>query len=452
MQVELDSADIVKSFKNRLPSMAFVPQNDHPDIFRLLDVLIDTKRGVKKRKPYSRLAKTNAARRLWDKLLYASLSAITDNLRGYDELRKYFSEYIRYENLLFAVDPHHRDHVIHSIWVMLIGFYLLEKCKPLSSVDYCRVLLKDTQTTKDLPNMKSCESYIKQKEPILWLIISLTHDLGYPIQKTRAANALMSSMINNFGFLEQQEFTYNFTVLQNTAIEELLNILSSYLLFTSSAKHKIICFKGSRLDYSKTFERLDHGIMSAYLLLNYLDFICDTMNYPSDPSMSTYTTESTSKQAIIIHWLSAISAHTSKNVYWDSPNDIGVLLILADELDEFSRYSHDVKLDRWVSMNCQTSFTCTKQSIRFEYTFPSNPEFDHLSFFQNKVTKLMNRFQLKPRGIQRISLNSTHLKPKKDKWHYEKTFRDIQGTVRKINHKSKPVKDIDKWIAGEEVL
>ena len=452
MPVNLNATDIVNSFKNRLTLMRFIPQQDHAYIAQRLDVLIDIRNGIRRNKPYSRLAKTEAAHWLWEKFLSSSLSAITSNLRGYDELKKYYAEYIRYENLLFAVDRRYRDHVIHCIWVMLIGFYLLEKCKPLSPVDYSSVLFEYSPSSTGLPNMKSCESNLKQRQSILWFLISLTHDLGYPIQKTREANALMSSMIDNFGFLEQQHFTYNFTTLQNTAIEELLNILSSSLFFTTKTTHKIVCFRGSRLDYAKSFERLDHGIMSAYLLVNYIDYICDTMNYPHNPDIPMNSAVVALPQATVILWLKAITAHTCKNKYYDKPNNMDILLVLADELDEFSRYSHDIKLDRWVSVSCQTSFTCTKKSIRFEYTFSSNPEFDHLTFFKNKVIKLMNRFQLQLGGIELVSVTSTHLKPQKNKRTYEKRFPNIEGTVRRINHKSKTVKDIHKWIAGEEVL
>lgn len=449
MPLDLNPADIVNSFKKRLPLMTFIEPHDHTDIATRLDVLIDVRPPLK-RFAYSRLQKMEASRWLWDKLLSSSLSAITDNLRGYDELRSYFAQYIRYENLLFAVDRRHRDHVIHSIWVMLIGFYLLEKCRPLSPIDYSHLLVNYHSPSGAPPNMTACQRDINQREPVLWLLISLTHDLGYPIQKTREANELMSSMIDNFGFLERQQFTYNFTILQNTAIEELLNILSTHLAFTSNLKHRLIFSKGIRLDYAKSFERLDHGIMSAYLLINLLDYICDTMDYPSDPTMSVYSTKSTSCQATIIAWLSAITEHTAKNRYWNTLNDISLLLVLADELDEFSRYSHDTIRDRWVRIACDVAFTCTRRAIHFHYVFPANPEFDSLSFFRNKVAKLMNRFQLRSGQIELISLTSTHLKPKRTKYHFQKTFQDRHGTVRRINGKT--ATDVHKWIAGEEVL
>jgi hypothetical protein len=252
-------------------------------------------------------------------------------------------------------------------------------------------------------------------------------------------------MIDNFGFLEQQHFTYKFTTLQNTAIEELLNILSAKLYFTSNTSHQIVYSSGARLDDAKSFERLDHGIMSAYLLTNHLDYICETMNCPNNSDLALESAKLALNQTIIIHWLRAIAAHTNKNSYWHALNYVDVLLVLADELDEFSRYSHDLKRDRWVSINCQASFTCTKKSIRFEYTFPSNPEFDHLSFIKNKVAKLMNRFDLRSTGIELISLTSNHLKPQKSECHYEKTFKDTEGIVR-INGET--VEDIHKWIAS----
>ena len=447
MPINLGATDIVKSFKNRLPSMGFISQSYIADIEQRLDVLIDIYNGVKRHRPYTRLAKTEAARWLWEKFLWSSLAAITDNFRGYNDLTNYFTQYIRYENLLFAVDRHHRDHVIHSIWVMLIGFYLLDTCKTISPIDYSSVLYDHGE---NLPSSKSCETDIRQREPILWCLIALTHDLGYPIQKTREVNDLMSSMIDNFGFLEQQHFTYRFTTLQNTAIEELLNMLSSAVWFTPNNTHKIMCSTGTRLDYAKSFERLDHGIMSAYLLTNYIDHICDTMNVPIHPDVSISNPAKAVSQAIVISWLRAVASHTSKNRYWLALNNMDALLTIADELDEFSRYSHDLYLDRWVMVKCHPTFTCTKKSIRLEYTFPSNREFDHLSFFRNKVVKLMNRFQLQSGGIELISVTSTHWKPKKTKYHYERRFPDIEGTARRINGKT--AKDIHKWIAGEEVL
>lgn len=447
MPLNLDATDIIKAFDNRLSSLAFISQADIADIEQRLDVLIDIHNGSRKQRPYTRLAKTEAAHWLWEKFLSSSLMAITDNLRGYNELTTYFSQYIRYENLLFAVDRHHRDHVIHSIWVMLIGFYLLDTCKPLSPIDYSSVLDGDH---KDLPHFKICETDIRQREPILWCLIALTHDLGYPIQKTRQANALMSSMIDNFGFLEQQHFTYRFTTLQNTAIEQLLNMLSSRLWFTNNKTHRIISSSGIRLDYAKSFERLDHGIMSAYLLTNYMDLICDTMDTPSHPDIAIKSPTTALSQAIVITWLRAVASHTSKNRYSFAPNDMDSLLLISDELDEFSRYSHDLYSDRWVTVKCQTRFTCTKKSIRFEYNFLANREFDHLSFFKNKVIKLMNRFQLQSGGLQLLSITSTHYKPNKTKYHYERRFPDTEGTVRRINGKS--AHDIHKWIAGDEVL
>ena len=74
MPVKLDPIAIVNSFKNRLPLMSFIPDQHHTDISQRLDVLIDIENGRTRRESYSRLAKTEAAHWLWDKLFTFSFS------------------------------------------------------------------------------------------------------------------------------------------------------------------------------------------------------------------------------------------------------------------------------------------------------------------------------------------------------------------------------------------
>jgi hypothetical protein len=62
----------------------------------------------------------------------------------------------------------------------------------------------------------------------------------------------------------------------------------------------------------------------------------------------------------------------------------------------------------------------------------------------------MNRFQFQSGGIELISLTSTHLKPHKTKYRYEKRFPQTEGTVRRIYGRT--ATNILKWLDGEEVL
>ena len=236
-------------------------------------------------------------------------------------------------------------------------------------------------------------------------MIALTHDLGYPIQKTKIANDMMSKMVRTFGFLSQNYFDYNFTTVHQTAISELLNILSSRVIPHPETKYKIAYMSGLRVDYAKNFEWLDHGIMSAYLLQNYLDWICDEMEVVSGAEELYYGLDHIVQAVIIITLLDTISAHTNKNYYTYDMNNMPTLLFLCDELEEFSRYARSPKTHEWIEVNRRTELEWEDNSLRMSYTFQSREEGGDIeAFFRRKVRKIHNRFELRADGIQEVSV------------------------------------------------
>ena len=327
--------------------------------------------------------------------------------------------------MLFSIDENHRDHVIHSIWVMMIGFYLIKNCRPLAhGYSYPFSMIKSLERIPD--SLKEALKICSSNENVLWILVSLTHDLGYPIQKTIIANDVMSKMISNFGFLTQTNFSYQFTVLHQTAIDELLNTLSTAITWVQDGNYKLGIEPGTRLDYSKSFERLDHGVMSAYLIQRHLDFICDTMSWLRDiPEYVDDDSQEAALKGLIIAWLSAISDHTDDNKYFDSLNDVSVLLIISDELDEFSRYAHQRYRDTWVSVKCKPHINCTKHSLNFVYEFIDRTHDETLSFFKGKVYRLIDRFALNETLLRKISikcLNSGSKPQDNVSYYFERRF------------------------------
>ncbi len=440
---ELREDAIVDFFKKELRNIKFLPEANYPDIEQRLDILADS--GEK------RYRKTEAARWIWKLFVEKSLSDITNNLRGCHDLCIYFDEFADYENLLFALDKNHRDHVIHSIWVMLLGLHLRKNFAPLKNIDYESILPNfHKKQEKVVEAIKRTQDIIKEHETSLWCLIALTHDLGYPIQKTMNANELMAKMVSNFGFLEQREFHYGFTIVHQTAISELLNILSSFVAWMPSGGYSVGCLSGGRLDYAKSFERLDHGIMSAYLLQMHLDYICELMSIPQEvPELQFINHETAAKQATVIILLRAISAHTNKNVYWSEVNNMAPLLLLSDELDEFSRYSRSLESNEWIKVGCRTEFECTKNSLQVKYTFDNKDIGDDMeSFFKDKVEKLWKRFELEEDKIGKISVTCRDVrKARHVDFIYEKTLsRDPQDIVKRKPGKSSH--DVQAFLDG----
>jgi hypothetical protein len=390
----LNEKAVVDSFKKDLDSITFLAHCDTDKLKAQLDELTDPNK--------SRYEMRRTAKVIWKLLLRESLNAVVDNTRGVDELSSYFDKFAKYENMLVALDENYRDHVIHTLWVMLLGYYVIKVSPTYNNISYDGMLFDESQGTAQ-QSIEHLRTQLNTYQHPLWSLIALTHDLGYPIQKSKAANDTISDIIKSYGFLRQTPMEYNFTVVHHTAIQQLLDIMSAIVIWLPGG-FKVGHRAGAQLDMAKSFEALDHGIMSAYLLLKHLDFFCDTWNITELEGMN-YTEPKWAAEIIVsTNLLSAISSHTSKNYYTHGSGDMSDLLFLSDELEEFSRFSF--VNDDWRNVKCRTEFEFEKNSLSFKYVFEDNPLGDLKSFFKAKVAKIRRRFQLASGQVETISLTS----------------------------------------------
>jgi hypothetical protein len=403
---ELREDAIVDSFKQDLSNMKFIEANLHKDISEKLDILASSRS--------QRHEKVEAAKEVWKLLFRSSLSNITTNTRGYEQACSYYDEFCKYENLLFAIDENHRDHVLHSIWVMLLGIYLCKYFTELSKKVYCISFVPSSQKASgefEAYKLKVWE-YLKQYETPLWCLIALTHDLGYPIEKTRIANSVMAKMVSNFGFLERTDFKYNFGVVHETAIGSLLTILTTNFVLHEDRGYYTEPDPGLRLDFAKSFERLDHGIMGAYLLTTTLDWICETLSVDTCLPFGKPGDKQLAQRAALNGWLEAIAAHTSSFRYWTHFEDIGFLLFLCDQLDEFSRFSLDRNSKDWTKVGCRTEFSLTDKLMEIKHTLDNENVSDEVEdLFKKKVAALRDRIELDSSSkMNRISIICTDVR------------------------------------------
>lgn len=398
MSVEIVDTAVVDSFKTKLSEFDFIEDNHKAYILDKIDIFLD--------KNKARYQKALVAGEIWKLLVFGAIKAFSKNTRGFSELCNYIDSYIKYENLLFAIDEQYRDHMIHSIWVMMVGIFIRNKYDIFCDLDYSRHLMpmgKDSEVFNELI------IEIRKYETPLWCLIALTHDLGYPIEKTKLANKIMADMINQFGFLKQTDFDYNFTVVHQTTIEALLNILSSRMIcdVTKGEKlYKVVRMGGSETEYAKSFEKLDHGIMSAYLLQKYLDFICEyAVSIVGSESVGFIEEEEVAKTVLIWSLLSAITIHTSTYSYSHKIDDMGCCLILCDELEEFSRYSRESMTNEWKEVSIRTKLECSPESLELEYTFDKDLEDIKVKdFFEEKVMSINNHFDVDEDGLKMVKV------------------------------------------------
>jgi hypothetical protein len=408
----VDTAIVDHFLTTELKNMDFIDASDHTQIKSWLESLCDN--------TPTRYEKALIAKEIWKFFTEKSLRAITDNLRGYKELRHYFDEYVEYEDLLFSLDKSYRDHTIHAGWVMLLGFYLRNICDLFKNLKEYPVKNLDG----DDSDCQRTIEIIKESESPLWCLIALTHDLGYPIEKTRNANAILNKMIGNFGVLRQRDFDYNFTIVHQTAINELLNTISSLVVWRKGG-FQVGIRSGARLDYAKSFERLNHGVMSAFLLQSYLDWICDTMDILRGVErFGDREHKSAAMKGIVITLVSAIATHTARYKYASNLNTMTSLLLISDELEEFSRYSRSSATHDWVNVKCKTEFQWEETSFGINYTFDT-PDVDYniKLFFRGKVSKLHSFFELRSSKIKKISITCSDVRKAEPlEIKYEKTL------------------------------
>jgi len=400
MEQELNRPSLITCFKQGLPKMAFITEIHRKTILQKLDDLYSEK---------TRYQKAKIAGELWKLIFSDSMAAITPNKRGIPELFAYIDEFLEYEDVLFAVDSHYRDHIIHSIWVMLVGFYLIQNFDLYKQIKFSGVIDDIGGTEQSEKCYNKVHGKLNQFQLPIWFLIALTHDLGYPIQKTKAGNLRMAKMLKNYGFLGLQEFQYSFTVVNQPAIDILLDSLASAIGCCAKGEYRLVKSQGLRLDAAKTFENTDHGIMSAYLLQNKIDWITEGLALSEVEFLPVMRPDVAFNHAVILQIFDAITSHTNVNRYYRNLNSMSVLLLLCDEMEEFSRYRQSTITHEWFEAQIRTEVKIEKTKIRITYTFQdlirsAELETNLIGFFDGKANIMKQRFELSTGELDEIIL------------------------------------------------
>jgi hypothetical protein len=281
--------------------------------------------------------------------------AFSDNVRdastyGINDLEKYFTDFVDYESVLYGTDEHYRDHVQHllQVWALGIGILSMQIDK-FAFGNHFEYRGKDfhfqqegtsqakSNASEGRNNKNETSSYQLSRSEIwsMWTVIALTHDLGYPIEKTSRINEKARKIIGHFGCPNFEELSYNFGALNGILVEKFLNIVSSRI--ADSGDCTAIQSK-YRDKLAKSIEEFSHGVFSSLLLFKKLTYFLET-----DYSFigSTLKPEDLRQFHIRKEILLAIAGHTCPKLYHINLNTLRFLLILCDELQEWGRPCFD---------------------------------------------------------------------------------------------------------------
>ena len=254
---------------------------------------------------------------------------------GVKELSEYFEKYTQFETMLYGGGKYYRDHVVHVFRVWLLGLdCLLEK-----EGDYLNRI--DVQKGIVVNSLEKLS---------IWSMIALTHDLGYPLEKSQGIIEKTKDMMKSFISNPTVNMDLSFNGIQNNMNDFVVRFISSKMREkkepttretpdgtqpTREKKYVARLQPKYYFKFQKSLEGYKHGILSAIVIYKLLIYFLE-----SDFSINEdyeFDGEETRQFYIRREILRTISAHTCYDVYHLDMLSFAFLLIVVDDAQEWGR-------------------------------------------------------------------------------------------------------------------
>ena len=345
---------------------------------------------------------------------------------GVSELGRYFDKYSEFESMLYGGGKNYRDHVLHVFrtWLLGVDCLLENKGEYLGKISIGR-------------NIK-----INPLEKLsIWSMIALTHDLGYPLEKSQEIIEKTKEMMKSFIVNPIVSMDLSFNGVQNSMNDFVLRFLSSKMHKqttqcpvgksaeknendTVPPKDSIEKTYVARLQpkyyfkFQKSLEKSMHGILSSIIIYKLLIYFLESdFNINED---YTFSEEDTRQFYIRREILRAIAAHTCKDIYHLDMLSFAFLLIVVDESQEWGRKKIS---ELYVRSNTQYEFKEINPAFNIK-TIQINDEEVKL----HKCT-VSEKFTLPKEDIGGLKRLLQGLQEQSDK--YKEIFRDGQDTAKR---------------------
>lgn len=281
-------------------------------------------------------------------------------------------------------------------------------------------------------------------------VAALTHDLGYPLKKVYKINKGIGKILPYFSVNNYSEFNFSYSSTQQSFIDNFISFLSRSFSFEANHKEedlpmmsliekifivekneytgdmslkdinseavknitddekkqlrKFLDFDpvikndmSAQMRYYKDFEEYQHGIMSAFLLMKTVSAFTNSKFVYADNTNVKLSEVDFKSVFIKADILKAISDHTSKGYQIKGIHHSSDLLILVDELEEFSRISRANMNREFVEEFCKSSIYMSDGVLNVDFIF-DNKYIDNLNpeiSFKGKCERFLTLFDIK---------------------------------------------------------
>lgn len=355
---------------------------------------------------------------------------------GVDNIYVLLKAFKKFETILYGASEYYRDHLAHVFRVFLLGDFLIQK-----SFDYSKLNVGSPDFIKEIsPQEKEC----------MWCIISLTHDLGYALEKIDTINKQVGDMVKEYGRVTIQELSYLFPSQWQIIDDFMLKFISSNLQKIDAPNGpKYITHIQSKyfLKFARAYERYDHGLIGSSVLMRWLVYFLE-----SDFMMDShkFLDKDDARQFLIRqNILRAIASHSCDDIYHLNITNFPCLLVLFDEMQEWGRPRLSDVFKRAIPTASLVinSFNESKVDyvIKFDCERPSSFEEKEL---KNNVLKYFIR---KSERFIKIFRSAVGGHPEKDPRSIDLTFevKDGIGTQSSYKLMLPQPKDTDERLSPE---
>jgi len=365
-------------------------------------------------------------RDLWQELMRNAINNIDPNAKGTKSLYEFMKSAIDFEDLLYGLETYYRDHTLHSLWVYFLGEHLMRDHLPEvhTNLDWhlYNTIEKDEEGhTQSLikHSRKIAESLVERvnsKKDAIWCMMALCHDLGYSLAKLDKLNEKVQAVLTFMDLPEFRRLGYSLDLEHQFIISEFLMLMAMEIYLVPSTDGKDVLIKGFRDDETywrlcRALERKEHGILSAYLLYKNLGIFADTwVRGPAE--VWGFDEEEAIDNIIRGEILFAISQHEFEFSHLSTLGSLADILVIADELEEFSRYGRELfsRQYRDTMAESRISFSKTNGSsdvaIKIQYDVAEHRNLN--DFFKHKVLTFCKKYSLQIDTDKSISQAKTY--------------------------------------------
>jgi hypothetical protein len=261
---------------------------------------------------------------------------------GVIELEKVLTGFSEFEGMMYGASPErYRGHMVHSFRVWIIGHGLLK-----------------SRLGGTLKHGAKLEREITQTEwECMWAIVSLCHDIGYPLSQIERVNNRAREALRNQGLMPIGDLRFTFSQQMQPFHDTMIRLMASEPVLlpktirlnitkSKSAGGKSNAEKEERkyvthlqnkyyLKLLKSFDDLEHGVVSSLLMSKALVYFLE-----SDLCHDCWNplTAKDARQFLIRREiLRAIASHTCQDIYHLRFNTLSFLLYMADEIQCWGR-------------------------------------------------------------------------------------------------------------------